>query len=590
MRQTPKLLIAMLFLFLSTYSWGQNCNSTRYIDDLFSVTTTIEPAIFATVDNFPFEFTTEPLDLTFNLFEPTGDVLEKRPLIIMAFGGAFLAGSKTQAELVDYCEAMARKGFVVAAIDYRLGFDLFDNESVIRAVYRGAQDFRAAVRYFRQNAALYKIDPDHVFGGGNSAGAISAIHATFLTDADRTPSSLLGSTFFQNYSPSWPDLGCMDCSGNNFTTSGIPNLVVSLWGAIGDLDWVTPGDVPIISFHGDDDGIVDINCGPPFSLPFFPNLCGSIPLHDEATIDGNLNELHVFPGGGHELWNNTADATFIKTESADFMYQYMRSSTSAPVVQGSDQGCQEVTSSFSIQNPDPNSIYCWTVSNDGTIVTDNNNSIVVQWTGDGVSSTVSVNEQNCLDIASDVTDFVVNVECLPLPVELLAFNVKRHEENAASLNWISAIEDNLEFYDIEYSLDGRNFESIGMVDAKNIESEFYNYNFIHKDLASGKHYYRLNMVDFDGSEKRSETVMVEIESIAIAIYPNPTSDFINITLPDNFRATSIIQLANSQGQIVEQLNTGIGTIRIPVSHLSPGFYVLNIENGERNMVEKILIK
>ncbi len=416
-----KKVITLLFLFslatMQTVIAQPSCDSGRYLTSTFAAQVTSEPAIYATAPAIiaANDAWTTDEDLSFDFYEPAGDTLSKRPLIIMAFGGAFLLGSKTQGELVDFANAMASRGFCVANIDYRLGFNTLSTGSATRAVYRAAQDFKAAVRYFRANADMYRIDPDHVFGGGNSAGSISAIHAAYIDEVDRTPTSLLGPTFQDG---SWDDLGCLDCSGNNIVMNSEPNVVLNFWGAIGDLNFIEAGEAPIISFHGTDDGIVFPDCGRPFSYPIFPVLCGSIPIDEQATSVGITSELHVFPGEGHELWGDPLIAAFMQEESADFLYQYMK--PALPVVSGDPVVCSGNPATYCTEQA-PGSGYCWTVTG-GTVIADNGNCITIDWGAAGTSGTIEVRERTCLDVVSDPVSVNVVVSAAPVAAFSYLYN------------------------------------------------------------------------------------------------------------------------------------------------------------------------
>ncbi len=318
---TTKLWCILLLCLTCMSTNAQNCPQ-RYVDDLFAVERIEEPANYGTasalVGPYLAEFLTNQQNLSFDFYQPVGDDLSERPLIIMAFGGAFLVGDKRQAELVDYCEALARKGYCVASIDYRKGFNVLSTNSAIRAVYRGAQDFKAAVRYFRANAAVYGIDPNKIIGGGASAGAISAINAAYLEEADRVgPTTILQPTY------NFPDLGCLDCSGNNLNVSSIPNAVVNLWGGIGELEWINAGEAPIVSFHGTADNTVSAYTASPFNYPIFPSLSGSVPIHERANLVGLVNELNLYQGEGHEMWNEASLAIEIQEKSAEFLANLM---------------------------------------------------------------------------------------------------------------------------------------------------------------------------------------------------------------------------------------------------------------------------
>lgn len=394
------------------------CNQQRYIDDLFSVTTTSNMGPYGTADalNGPFytnQSNTSPQDLFFDFYEPTGDTLSKRPLIIMAFGGSFLAGSKTQPELVAYCEAMTKKGYCVASIDYRLGFSIFSSAGAIRAVYRGAQDFNSAVRYFREFASTYKIDPDHIIGGGNSAGAFNALHTAYGDETDRIIGSILDPTF------DTPDLGCFACTGNTYVQDPKPNAIVNLWGAIGEVSWMDPDEAAIISFHGLDDTTVSPNYASPYGYPIFPQVYGSNPIHNQANNIGLVNELNVYPGEGHELWGNAALATEIVDKSAIFLNDFLK--PELPIIDGELIACNGSISSYTISNATDGSKYCWSVSG-GMILSDNNDNITIQWNNPPSSGTVSVIERNCLDALSDQSTINITIDPTPPPVANFNFN------------------------------------------------------------------------------------------------------------------------------------------------------------------------
>ncbi len=428
-KNTPFLLLTFLnIILLSSSIFAQSlCTPQRYVNEIFTEQVTSNAAIFATVDAVIYppyinEATTYSRDLYFDLYEPQGDVLTKRPLIIMAFGGAFLAGGKDfQQQLIDYCSLMARKGYVVASIDYRLGFNVLNGDTAIRAVYKGAQDFKAAIRYFKENAALYGIDPDLIIGGGNSAGAINAMHAAYLDDVDRTMTSILEPTFFQdNIFVDWPDLGCLDCSGNTFNHPSKPMAIVNLWGAVGDVAWIQNTEAPLISFHGLDDTVVSPNTASPFGVSaIFPAMSGSVVIHDYATNTIGLeSELHTYPGVGHEVWDDNTRKQEIFDLSSDFLFRQLQPDSS--IVNGTLFACEGETINYNINNTRTNSTYCWDVTG-GTIVANNNNNIEVLWGSSG-TGTIQVNETTCNGAVGQVTTITVTINPSPISNFIFSYN------------------------------------------------------------------------------------------------------------------------------------------------------------------------
>src|SRR5690606_16760636 len=90
--------------------------------------------------------------------------------------------------IVEMCKQFAQRGYVAAAINYRLGWNPLGNQetkasTIINAVYRAMQDGKAAIRFFRSDAAnanIFKIDPDKIVLGGSNSGGYAALAAGAL--------------------------------------------------------------------------------------------------------------------------------------------------------------------------------------------------------------------------------------------------------------------------------------------------------------------------------------------------------------------------------------------------------------------------
>ena len=180
MKQTLLFLFFVLFSF-NSQAQSDGCDGMRYIDDVFSEVTVTEAIKYGEgttlFDNFQ--------ELYLDVYEPQNDNLEKRPVIILAFGGSFIAGNRGDLEFL--CEAYARKGYVAVSIDYRL-FDgpllpLPSADQMKNVVIKSVSDMKAAIRFMRQDADtddIYRINPDKVFIGGISAGSITAFHTAAI--------------------------------------------------------------------------------------------------------------------------------------------------------------------------------------------------------------------------------------------------------------------------------------------------------------------------------------------------------------------------------------------------------------------------
>ncbi|MEO1653752.1 MAG: LamG-like jellyroll fold domain-containing protein, partial [Bacteroidota bacterium] len=126
------------------------------------------------------------------------------------------------------------------------------------------------------------------------------------------------------------------------------------------------------------------------------------------------------------------------------------------------------------------------------------------------------------------SDFFLTSVFDPLPISLLSFIGVRENDDEVRLIWETASELNNKGFEIEKSLDARNFSSIGYVDGAGTSSGLRTYDFLDNDARSSV-YYRLKQVDFDGEFTYSPIVFVEgtVQDF-FNIYPNPVQDFIEL--------------------------------------------------------------
>lgn len=258
------LICAVCISFQLSYAQG-----TRYLDEVFDSVKVTKDVVYGS--NIPFGSTT-PIDLKMDIYEPHNDSETKRPVIILCHAGSFLSpeviaifsplkplGTREDNWLVGAAKAFAKRGYVVVSMGYRVGWNPQAQtqearaRSIMQAVWRGQQDFRACVRYFRKNATQYKINPDRIAGGGSSSGAYLPIHAATLDH----PSELSLPKFLDSQGVSFIDtvaLGSFEgVSGNPGYSSDI-NVILSFGGAVGDTVAMEAGDPTVIAVHGVNDG------------------------------------------------------------------------------------------------------------------------------------------------------------------------------------------------------------------------------------------------------------------------------------------------------------------------------------------------
>jgi hypothetical protein len=113
----------------------------------------------------------------------------------------------------------------------------------------------------------------------------------------------------------------------------------------------------------------------------------------------------------------------------------------------------------------------------------------------------------------------------PLPIELISFTATV-KDAFVELNWITATEINNDYFNVERSADGINFNSIGKVDGAGNSSQILDYAVVDDTPLNGISYYRLRQTDYDGKSSYSELEVVEFNSMIgfnFKIYPNPNN-------------------------------------------------------------------
>jgi alpha/beta superfamily hydrolase len=320
------LLIATAFVISSDMNAQTSCSTGRYSSDVYTATTTSANIVYG--QNLTYTGSTKILKLDF--YQPTADTASKRPLIIWAHGGSFIGGTSTDADVVSLSQHFAKKGFVCASINYRVGVSSFDSLGMIPAVIRSVQDMKAAVRFFYKDAATtntYKIDTNNIFIGGSSAGAFTALHYQYL-DRDCEILPYISQTNLNN-------LGGLDGASGNPGYSQKVNGVINLCGALGVYAWLEAGDLPFCSMHGTIDGTVPYSRGKPQGIMWAD---GSRMISCQAQSIGVQNNFYTWLGADHVPYvqggTSTTQLAYMDT-TVNFVRDYLlqRLSITCPALQ-----------------------------------------------------------------------------------------------------------------------------------------------------------------------------------------------------------------------------------------------------------------
>ncbi|HNS10966.1 MAG TPA: T9SS type A sorting domain-containing protein [Bacteroidia bacterium] len=292
-----------------------DCNSLRYDREVFTSVDILSNVVYGA--NINSGNANEILIM--DIYLPAGDTASVRPLIVWAHGGSFIGGTKNDPDISQLATAFAKRGYVCASISYRLGIPVPIGEAnATKAVYRAVQDMKAAVRFFRKDAATtnqYKIDPNMIFAGGSSAGAFTALHLAYLNEVSELP-SVIDTTL----------LGNIEGESGNPGYSSEVNAVVNLCGALGSKEYIVPGDIPFVSLHGTMDQTVPYSSDTIYLLGIFPILevDGSFAANQYANTISVDNEMYTYFGAGHVpyLSNSSYMDTTVRFVS-NFLYSLL---------------------------------------------------------------------------------------------------------------------------------------------------------------------------------------------------------------------------------------------------------------------------
>ena len=181
-----------------------------------------------------------------------------------------------------------------------------------------------------------------------------------------------------------------------------------------------------------------------------------------------------------------------------------------------------------------------------------------------------------------------------LPIILDEFTAVA-DRSSVDLSWSTALEINSDHFTVESSTNaGQSWNTLGVVAAQGNTASVTNYSFVDSRPAHGTSEYRLVLVDRDGKTAYSPVKAVRIGSIsAVSVYPNPASDFVNITLSGEASISANIRLVNMAGQVMLEKtvsNAGGTTVPLVIGIYPAGNYlvVVTASDGSKQ-VNKILI-
>lgn len=243
--------------------------ATRYLDATFNVDVQTDIVYGTAVD-----VTGQTVTLLLDVYSPRGDTANNRPVFIWAHGGFFAFGSKETEK--NWAIRMAQRGYVTASINYRLSptpvTAAVATARDLQVINDARADMQTAVRWFRENAASLRIDPERIAVGGSSAGAVTALGVAINNDGGPVADH--------------SGFSSAVCTAVSFAGANLPALADG-------------GDAGAIFHHGTADTIV------PYDI--------AVQTRDAMAAQGLPVQFWDYAGEGHSLTDSSYDLAIART-------------------------------------------------------------------------------------------------------------------------------------------------------------------------------------------------------------------------------------------------------------------------------------
>jgi hypothetical protein len=218
---------------------------------------------------------------------------------------------------------------------------------------------------------------------------------------------------------------------------------------------------------------------------------------------------------------------------------------------------------------------------DGTFASGANNLVV---STQSVSASTVAFTVNATNLPNGYYTILYSNTPITLPLQLTDWTATP-QKNSSLLRWGITQGNEASHFDIERTVDGSNYVTIGTVTASNgTASDDYVFT---DDQPAAINFYRLKMVSNDGNAEYSPVRTVEFRSTAtLSLYPNPATDILHITVEGSAGKIDV-SLLDMQGRVVRRIQSGSASVvDLPVRDLAPGIYVAAITAGNQKFLKE----
>jgi Secretion system C-terminal sorting domain len=336
----------------------------------------------------------------------------------------------------------------------------------------------------------------------------------------------------------------------------------------------------------------------------------------EGNLRRNLNGTagtYYYPVGTSAKGFNLAQIDFTGTHSIPSLLGYFND-TAVPIQPG-PLGPECPTNDFATLAPFNNGYWTLTASANASSATYNmllfsnltavtNNSgnawTILKnpgtgWTLNGSCNGTSTASITKRDAMTGFSDFTVGQSGAPLPVELLSFDAVI-EGSTVLTSWVTATEVNNDYFVVERSADGTNFEQVGRRNGAGNSSVTLYYSMVDNAPLPGISYYRLRQVDFDGKQNYSQMVAVNFTgNNVLTVFPNPAQTQVQFSFNSEVSGKANFELLDAVGKTVlsQEINVKKGlnvADPIDIRHIPNGVYFIRVNGDMVAPMQKLFVK
>ncbi len=187
------------------------------------------------------------------------------------------------------------------------------------------------------------------------------------------------------------------------------------------------------------------------------------------------------------------------------------------------------------------------------------------------------------------------VNCSKLPIELISFKGEALEKGNI-MKWLTATEINNEYFTLEGSVNGVDFNTLTILNGQGNTTSTSSYSYLDRSAAKGLTYYRLSQTDFDGTTVEVGTISIERGETSFNItdlYPIPTSDIINMDFMAPEQSVVDIEIYDLVGNTLETrtiASLGNNLMQLNVADYPAGVYFISIISDENKAIQKFVVE